>query len=56
MNFLLFIFVLFHITQASIKILEPQALIDKFPPNGMIDVVYGNFGHIPYGQTVVGYV
>lgn len=48
---------LVQLAQASMTILHPQSLIDKFgATNGTIDVVYGNFGHIPYGQSVVGHM
>ena len=42
--------IIIGVAYPKIVIESPQGLKDKFKDtNGTIDVVYGNFGHIPYG-------
>ena len=51
------LFLIISVSQCKIVILSPQGLKDKFKDtNSTIDVVYGNFGHIPYGQSLTGQV
>lgn len=40
--------------QAKLVVYGPEALLDMFPSEEKtIDANYANFGHIPYGQSLV---
>jgi len=44
---------LLHIVAATITVNGPDSLKSQFE-DGNILSVYGNFGHIPYGQSIIG--
>lgn len=40
--------------QAKLVVYGPQTLVDMFPSDDpIIQANYANFGHIPYGQSLV---
>jgi hypothetical protein len=51
------IMMLVALAKANISILGPQPLKDDFGVNKTdLDIVYSNFGRIPYGQSINGQV
>ena len=57
MKFLIVFIYVLGLISANIKIISPASLKEKFKSNNYtIDAVYGNFGHIPYGQSIVGHI
>lgn len=60
---ILICFALVATTMASLKVFGPEELRDQFDSEGKdsnskfsdksIPANYGNFGHIPYGQSIV---
>ena len=50
---LVFIFSLLHVTRSvSLSIITPQSVKDQF--DSELDTHLGNYGHIAYGNTIVG--
>ena len=44
-------------TQSKLVVYSPQDLIEQFKDtNGVINANYANFGHIPYGQSLIGQI
>lgn len=45
------------VTQANLVVLGPETIVKQFPnEKHMISANYANFGHIPYGQSIIGQV
>lgn len=47
--------IMISIISAKLHIIGPESLKEQFKSsNQTMEVVYANFGHIPYGQSMVG--
>ena len=53
MYFLLLI-ILFHIITTQVSIISPPQLVSKINTN--IKSSIGNFGEVPFGKTLMGYI